>query len=77
VSGIRVSKGPPPAPSQMERGVELLRLAIPARKYLQGHMDDIAEAFLYAFAHRDEINGLKRLDTPGRFKYDPSFFERI
>jgi tryptophanase len=77
VSGIRVSKGPPPAPSQVERGVELLRLAIPARKYLQGHMDDIAEAFLYAFAHRDEIKGLKRLDTPGRFKYDPSFFERI
>jgi tyrosine phenol-lyase len=77
VSGIRVSKGPPPAPSQVERGIELLRLAIPARKYLQGHMDDIAEAFLYAFAHRDEIKGLKRLDTPGRFKYDPSFFERI
>jgi tyrosine phenol-lyase len=77
VSGIRVSKGPPLAPSQVERGVELLRLAIPARKYLQGHMDDIAEAFLYAFAHRDEIKGLKRLDTPGRFKYDPSFFERI
>ncbi|HEX9146931.1 MAG TPA: tryptophanase [Candidatus Binatia bacterium] len=77
VSGIRVSKGPPPAPSQLERGVELLRLAVPARKYLQGHMDDIAEAFLYAFAHRDEIKGLKRLDTPERFKYDPAFFERI
>lgn len=77
VSGIRVSKGPPLAPSQIERGVELMRLAIPARKYLQGHMDDIAEAFLYAFAHRGEIKGLKRLDTPARFKYDPSFFERI
>jgi tyrosine phenol-lyase len=77
VSGIRVSKGPPPAPSQVERGIELLRLAVPARKYLQGHMDNIAEAFLYAFAHREEIKGLKRLDTPERFKYDPSFFERI
>jgi tryptophanase len=77
VSGIRVSKGPPPARSQVERKIELLRMAIPARKYLQGHMDDVAEAFLYAFAHRDEIKGLKRLDVPGRFKYDPSFFERI
>jgi len=77
ISGIRVSKGPPAAPSQVERGIELLRLAIPARKYLQAHMDDIAEAFLYAFAHRDEIKGLKRLDTPGRLKYDPSFFERM
>ncbi len=76
ISGIRVSKGPPPAASQVERKIELLRLAIPARKYLQGHMDDVAEAFLYAFAHRDEINGLKRLDVPGRLKYDPSFFER-
>lgn len=77
VSGIRVSKGPPPAASQVERKIELLRLAVPARKYLQGHMDDIAEAFLYAFAHRDEIKGLKRLDVPGRLKYDPSFFERM
>lgn len=77
VSGIRVSKGPPPAASQVERKIELLRLAIPARKYLQSHMDDVAEAFLYAFAHRDEIKGLKRLDVPGRFRYDPSFFERI
>lgn len=77
VSGIRVTKGPPAAPSQLERGIELLRVAIPARKYLQGHMDDIAEAFLYAFAHRDEIKGLKRLDTPDRFKYDPAFFERV
>ncbi len=77
VSGIRVSKGPPPAASQVERKIELMRLAVPARKYLQGHMDDIAEAFLYAFARRDEIKGLKRLDVPGRLKYDPSFFERI
>ncbi len=77
VSGIRVSKGPPPAASQVEHKIELLRLAVPARKYLQGHMDDIAEAFLYAFARRDEIKGLKRLDVPGRLKYDPSFFERI
>jgi tyrosine phenol-lyase len=76
-SGIRVTKGPPPAPSQIEHDVELLRLAIPARKYLQAHMDDIAEAFLYAFAHRDEIKGLKRLRPPGRFKYDPPFFAGI
>ena len=76
-SGIRVTKGPPPAPSQIERNVELLRLAIPARKYLQAHMDDIAEAFLYAFAHREEIKGLKRLRPPGRFKYDPPFFAMI
>jgi tryptophanase len=74
VSGIRVTKGPPPAPSQSARGTELLRLAVPARKYLQGHMDDVAEALLYAYAQRDEIKGLKRLEEPGRAKYQPGYF---
>jgi tyrosine phenol-lyase len=73
-SGIRVTKGPPLAPSQLARGTELLRLAVPARKYVQGHMDDIASALHYAFAHRDEIEGLKRLDDPARSKYDPAHF---
>jgi len=77
ISGIRVTKGPPPAPSQVERGVELLRLAVPARKYLQGHMNDVAEAVHYAYAHRNEIKGLKRLDKPGRGKYDPAHFAWI
>jgi len=77
VSGIRVAKGPPAAPSQIERGIDLLRLAVPARKYLQGHMDDVAEAVFYAYAHRKEIKGLRRLDEPGRGKYDPAHFERL
>jgi tryptophanase len=74
---MRATKGPPPAPSQVERGVDLLRLAVPARKYVQGHMDDVAEAVLYAYAQRNEINGLKRLDKPGRGKYDPAHFEKV
>ncbi|HXL09685.1 MAG TPA: hypothetical protein VN966_05655 [Candidatus Bathyarchaeia archaeon] len=36
VSGIRVTKGPPLAASQTARGAELLRLAVPARRYLPG-----------------------------------------
>lgn len=74
MSGIRVTKGPPLAPSQVARGTDLLRLAVPARKYLQGHMDDVAEALFYAHAHRDEIKGLKRIDDPSRSKYDPAHF---
>ncbi|MBI3064799.1 MAG: tryptophanase [Deltaproteobacteria bacterium] len=74
MSGIRVTKGPPAAPSQIQRSVELLRLAVPARKYLQGHMDDAAEAVLYAYAHRNEIKGLKPIDEPGRAKYQPAHF---
>jgi tyrosine phenol-lyase len=77
VSGVRVTKGPPLAPSQSSRGVEFLRLAVPARRYLQAHMDDVAEAVLYAFSRREEIKGLKRVEKPGRSKYEPSLFTPI
>ena len=77
VSGIRVTKGAPPAPAQAARGVELLRLAVPARKYVQGHIDDVAEALLYAYAHRHEIKGLKQVEDPQRGKYQPSHFEPL
>ena len=77
VSGIRLSKGPPLAPSQLQRGIELLRLAVPARKYFQGHMDDVAEAILYAYASRHEIKGLKRIEDPIRSKYDPAHFAQL
>lgn len=74
ISGVRVTKGPPLAPSQLARGVDLLRLAVPARKYLQGHMDDVAEALLYAHAHRGEIEGLSKIDDPARSKYEAAHF---
>ena len=77
VSGVRITKGPPLAKSQIERGTELLRLAVPARRYVQGHMDDVAEALLYAYSRRDEIQPLKRLESPERSKYDPPFFDAV
>ena len=74
-SGIRISKGPPLAPSQMARGVELLRLAVPARKYLTTAIWMILpKAVGYAFAHRNEIRGLKKIDDAARSKYDPAHF---
>jgi tyrosine phenol-lyase len=74
MSGIRVSKGPPLAPSQTARGIELLRLAVPARRYVQGHMDDVAEAIQYAYSRRDEIKGMKKLEKPRRSKFEPALF---
>jgi tyrosine phenol-lyase len=74
ISGIRVTPGPPPAPSQSAHGVELLRFAVPARRYLKEHMDDVADAVLYAFAHRQEIKGLRRIEKPGRSRYGPALF---
>ena len=76
-SGIRLTKGPPLAPSQTARGVELLRAAIPARRYLQGHLDDAAEALLDAYAHRQQIKGFRRLEQAGRPKYAPALFARM
>ncbi len=76
-SGIRTTKGPPLARSQSARGIELMRLAVPARRYLRGHLDDIAAAVIHAFAHKDEIRGLKRIEKPERSKYDPPLFVPI
>ena len=77
ISGVRATKGPPPAPSQAAKGIQLLRLAVPARKYLSGHLDDVAEAILYAYANRKEIRGLKRIEDPARSKYDPAYFTQL
>jgi len=77
ISGVRVTKGPPLTQSQIARGVELLRLAVPARRYLQGHMDDVAEAVLYAYYQRDEIKGLKLVEQPGRSKHEPPLFAPV
>jgi tyrosine phenol-lyase len=76
-SGIRVTKGPPAAPSQAGRGVELLRLAVPARKYLNGHLDDVARALLNAHRQRNQIKGLNRIEDPSRSKYQPAQFEPL
>lgn len=77
LSGVRATKGPPLAPSQRALGIDLLRLAVPARKYLQGHLDDVAAAVLYAYAHRSEIRGLRRIDDPARAKFDPAHFTPV
>jgi tyrosine phenol-lyase len=77
LSGVRITKGPPLAPSQRALGIELLRLAVPARKYVQGHLEDVARAVLYAYANRSEIRGLRRIDDPARAKYDPAHFTPV
>lgn len=77
VSGVRITKGPPLTHEQIARGINLLRLALPARRYLQQHLDDVAEAVLYAFARRSEIRGLRQIEKPGRSKYEPALFAQL
>jgi hypothetical protein len=50
---------------------------VPARKYLRGHLDDIAEAVLYAYAKRAEIKGLKKIADAKRSNYDPAHFVEL
>ena len=50
--GNSCEQGTPLAASQTARGAELLRLAVPARRYLPGHMDDVAKAVQYTYARR-------------------------
>jgi tyrosine phenol-lyase len=64
LSGVRVVKGPPPSAEQSRRGVELLRLAIPARRYLATHIEYVADAVAYAFRERDRIVPLRRVGKP-------------
>ena len=52
-------------------------LAVPARRYLQGHMDDVAEAVQYAYSQRNEIKGLKKVDKPGRSRFEPALFAAL
>ncbi|HEY1268461.1 MAG TPA: tryptophanase [Candidatus Binatia bacterium] len=77
ISGVRATKGPPLTRRQIEKGVDLLRFAVPARRYLKEHMDDVADAVLYAYDHRKEIRGLKSIEKPGRSKYDPGLFTPV
>ena len=77
ISGVRVTKGPPLTQSQIERGMDLLRLAVPARRYLPGHMEDVVKAVLMAYSRREEIRGLKTIAVAGRSRYDPPLFEPI
>jgi len=37
-------------------------------------MDDVAEAIQYAYSKRNEIKGLKKIEKPGRSKYEPTLF---
>lgn len=77
ICGIRITKGPPLAQSQTARGTELLRLAVPARRDFQVHVDDAAEAVLHAYSRPEQIKGLRRMEREGRSRYDPPLFEPI
>jgi hypothetical protein len=40
-------------------------------------MDDVAEAVQYAYSRRGEIQGLKKLEKPGRSRFEPALFSPL
>ncbi|NIO08353.1 MAG: tryptophanase [Deltaproteobacteria bacterium] len=76
ISGVRLTPGPPLTPDQSARGIELLRVAVPAHRYSQAHMDDVARAFRLALSNKDRVQGLKKLEDSSRARFDPPLFTR-
>jgi tryptophanase len=48
-----------PDGSALPAANELLRMAIPRRMYTRSHLDYVAEAVIYAAAHKQEIRGVR------------------
>jgi hypothetical protein len=40
-------------------------------------MDDVAEAIQYAYARRDEIKGLRKIEKLGRSRFEPALFSPL
>jgi hypothetical protein len=40
-------------------------------------MDDAAEAVQYAYSRREEIKGLKKVEKPGRSRFEPALFAAL
>lgn len=76
-SGVRVAKGPP-LPASFGPTSPLLRVAVPARRYVAEHLDYVVDAFADLVAHRQEVIPLRRTDKdsppfqPGRFEPAPT-----
>jgi tyrosine phenol-lyase len=66
ISGIRLAKGGSPSPSQKAKGIDLLRVTLPANRYTEGHINDLVSALAAAYEAREKITGLKLIKVPGR-----------
>ncbi len=74
ISGVRVTKGPRLSDGQQARGQELMRLTVPARRYLPAHMDHVVQAFKLAFANRKHIPRLAKLDAASSWMFESARF---
>lgn len=74
ISGVRVTKGPRLSDGQQARGQELMRLTVPARRYLPAHIEHVVQAFKLAFANREQIPRLTKLEASSSWMFEAARF---
>ena len=74
ISGVRVTKGPRLSDGQQARGQELMRLTVPARRYLPAHIEHVVQAFKLAFADREQIPRLSKLEATSSWMFESARF---
>ena len=74
ISGVRVTKGPRLSDGQQARGQELMRITLPARRYLPAHIGHVVQAFKLAFANREQIPRLNKLDNTSSWMFESARF---
>ncbi len=57
--------------------MELVRLAIPRRVYTQSHIDYVIEAVVEVFKQRDDLHGLRIVESPSVLRHFTAKFEEI
>ncbi len=74
IAGIRVTKGPRLSDGQQARGQELMRITLPARRYLPAHIEHVIAAFTAAFAQREHIPRLTKRANASSWLFESARF---
>ncbi len=83
VGGVRsveigsVMFGLQPDGSEKPSAMELVRLAFPRRMYTQSHVDYLAEVLLHVSDIRDQISGVKIVESPPVLRHFTARFEPV
>jgi tryptophanase len=57
--------------------MELVRLAIPRRVYIQSHIDYVVEAVCEVFKYREQLRGFRITEAPAALRHFTAKFEQL
>lgn len=72
-SGIRIGRGYFPSPRQVAKGIDLMRLCVPPRRYSTEHYAYVADVLAETFKSRSSIRPLRIAPDPTRIKFDTRY----